>query len=101
MHDEWQILRIPIEGRVLVGKGIPAQLRAAIADLLGVDPTKLPSLFEGGGVQSQTVIRYCRIAPPRDEETQIAAIFSLILGCCLFTDKSGSRMRIDDIVFTD
>jgi len=102
LHDVFQILRIPVEGRTVSAQCPTGELRCYIAELLGVTLDTLAGdtqLWSGGGVGIDALEELCRLArPPRADDTQMTAYLFLMLGSVLFVDKSGCRIRPRDIL---
>ncbi|XP_050213092.1 protein MAIN-LIKE 1-like [Mercurialis annua] len=72
-----------------------AQLMAYCVQILGISPEDLVSKttkhFAQGGVLIESIISLCRHG--RTAEVEAIAWIWLTLGCTLFTDKSGHRIR--------
>ncbi|KAL2938724.1 Replicase polyprotein 1a [Bienertia sinuspersici] len=69
-----------------------------IGDLTG-GPNGGESHWVGGGVSITSIDYFCRRRQPtRCDETQLTGSLFLLLGCTLFVDKSGSKIRPQDIV---
>jgi len=102
LHDVFQILRIPVDGRLVSAQGSTSELRCYVAELLGVTPDGLArdtALWSGGGVGIDSLEDLCRRArPPRADDTQLTAYLFLMLGAVLFVDKSGCRIRPRDLL---
>ncbi|KAL6515742.1 hypothetical protein OROHE_018432 [Orobanche hederae] len=93
LHDVWQILRIPIEGRLVDADSTSTQLQVDVMEVLGVSRSELLSThWAGGGVLMDSIFRSCRDAG-RVEDTQAVAWMWLLFGSTLFVDKSGNRIR--------
>ncbi|XP_050229219.1 protein MAINTENANCE OF MERISTEMS-like [Mercurialis annua] len=95
LHDVWHILRIPVAGAMVSGQPNKAQLMAYCVQILGISPEDLVSKtskhFAQGGVLIESIISLCR--HDRTAEVEAIAWIWLTLGCTLFTDKSGHRIR--------
>lgn len=102
LHDVYQILGLHTEGspvvKVVDSKALP-QWTSSILQLLNT--TSLTGTdMTNTAVRCKTILDRCRKVD-RDEDTQVAAILSLIGGGLLFTDKSSSRMQKHDFIFAD
>ncbi|XP_050236021.1 protein MAIN-LIKE 1-like isoform X2 [Mercurialis annua] len=97
LHDVWHILHIPVEGDLISGDPDRLQLQAACAKILGISTERL--LDEGmkhlaqGGILIDSVINLCGWSRGRTTEIEAIAWIWLTLGCTLFVDKSGHRIR--------
>ncbi|KAL2928711.1 Protein MAINTENANCE OF MERISTEMS [Bienertia sinuspersici] len=106
LHDVWYILRIPIEGHVVDDQSSINAMKGHVAELFGIpvgDLTGGPdggeSHWAGGGVSITSIDYFCRRRQPtRCDETQLTGWLFLLLGCTLFVDKSGNKIRPRDIV---
>ncbi|KAL2923271.1 Protein MAINTENANCE OF MERISTEMS, partial [Bienertia sinuspersici] len=106
LHDVWYILRIPIEGHLVDDQSSIDSLKGHAAELFGMpvgDLTGGPdggeSHWAGGRVSITSIDYFCRRRQPtRCDETQLTGWLFLLLGCTLFVDKSGNKIRPRDIV---
>lgn len=100
MHDVWHILHIQVEGCTVHDTTSSDDLRGLVADSIGRTVAELRSPFwENGAIAAQGVADILSDGETLASlEKQLTCIIWLILGCCLFTDKSGSRLRPFDIV---
>ncbi|XP_048490764.1 protein MAINTENANCE OF MERISTEMS-like [Beta vulgaris subsp. vulgaris] len=99
MHDVVHILHLPVEGCLVHDTTSFGALRGLVADLIGRTIADLWSPFwDNGAISAQGVAEILSEEPPAPLERQLTGIIWLILGCCLFTDKSGSRLRPFDLV---
>ncbi|XP_021754350.1 protein MAIN-LIKE 1-like [Chenopodium quinoa] len=102
LHDVEAILGIPVEGNraSVVTDADQADL---LAELLAVDRAALYTaalgVWDHGGVKIAAVLQRClHPTSRRTQDTQLAAYVFLLLGCTLFPDKSGNKLRPRDIV---
>ncbi|WCJ22085.1 hydrolase protein serine/threonine phosphatase [Euphorbia peplus] len=93
MHDVYWILKIPVEGYTVSDDASSEDLKNVVRILLGKtdqDMLKDKKLWENGGVSTDVVFTECEAS---SSDTQAIAWMWLMLGCTLFLDKSGSKLR--------
>ncbi|KAL2900727.1 Protein MAIN-LIKE 1, partial [Bienertia sinuspersici] len=106
LHDVWYILRIPIEGHLVDDQSSIDALKGHVAELFGMSigdltggPDGGESHWAGRGVSITSIDYFCRRRQPtRCDETKLTGWLFLLLGCTLFVDKSGNKIRSRDIV---
>ncbi|KAL6533033.1 hypothetical protein OROMI_027145 [Orobanche minor] len=70
LHDVWQIIRIPIKGRLVDVDSTSTQMQVDVMEVLGVPRSELLSTnWSGGGVLMDSIFRSCRDAG-RVEDTE-------------------------------
>ncbi|KAL6583053.1 hypothetical protein OROMI_005131 [Orobanche minor] len=83
LHDVWQILRIPVEGRLVCADSTSSQLQIDSMEVLGVSRTELlASHWGGGGILIESIFSLCRDSD-RVEDTQAIAWVWMLLGATL------------------
>ncbi|KAL2938731.1 Protein MAINTENANCE OF MERISTEMS [Bienertia sinuspersici] len=106
LHDVSYILRVPIEGRLADDQSSIDALKGHVAKFFGMPIGDLTGGLDGGyshwargGVSITSIDYFCRRRQPtRCDETQLTGWLFLLLGCILFVDKSGKKIRPRDIV---
>ncbi|XP_021847512.2 protein MAINTENANCE OF MERISTEMS-like [Spinacia oleracea] len=94
LHDIVAIVGIPIEGRALSTRPTDQgrSLITRVCELLSVREDMLkPVHWNKGGLKTTSIIDLCS-APNRDATCQVTGWLMSTIGCCLFTDKSKSRL---------
>ncbi|XP_050223492.1 protein MAIN-LIKE 1-like [Mercurialis annua] len=95
LHDVWFILGIPVDGKMISDEPGKQLLLASCVEILGItmddllaDSTKH---FANGGVLIESIFKIC--GQGLSAEVEAIAWIWLTLGCTLFVDKSGHRIR--------
>ncbi|XP_065853434.1 protein MAINTENANCE OF MERISTEMS-like isoform X2 [Euphorbia lathyris] len=92
LHDVWQILRIPIEGRLVTADEGSYELQASCMELFEVTREELLTRhYRDGEVFASSVMEMC--TGDRIAETEAIGWMWLMFGSTLFIDKSGDRIR--------
>lgn len=101
LHDVWQILRIPIDGRLVSAQGNSEQMQFDFIELFGVTLPKLLAPpnphWGGGGVLVDSIVDFCD-DPQRPPNIHLVGWMLLMLGTSLFVDKSGNKIRASNIL---
>ncbi|XP_050232848.2 protein MAIN-LIKE 1-like [Mercurialis annua] len=95
LHDVWIILRIPVDGKVVSDKPGKQLLLASCVEILGISMNDLlansTKHYENGGVLIESIFRNC--GRGLSAEVEAIAWMWLTLGCTLFVDKTGHRVK--------
>ncbi|XP_021748914.1 protein MAINTENANCE OF MERISTEMS-like [Chenopodium quinoa] len=102
MTAEYELFPPSVRGKQL-SVVIDADQTDLLAELLAVVRAALYTaalgVWDHGGVKIATVLKQClRPTARRTHDTQLVAYVFFLLGCTLFSDKSGNKLRPHDIV---